>query len=138
MLVGKAAYGDGPSGSCDFLCFPQWYGAAILGGVIGSSVGGVVLTGTFVKFASADNFRSSGSGSAMVGSLLGAGGGLVIVATTQESVDWSFWPGFATVILGSSLGAVVFDRNAAVPSDLGIAPWSPRPGLNGAQLSLKF
>ncbi|MEK7392491.1 MAG: hypothetical protein AAB214_07970 [Fibrobacterota bacterium] len=37
-----------------------------------------------------------------------------------------------------SAGALAFDRSFAVPRRLSLSPWVPRPGLNGAMLSMEL
>jgi hypothetical protein len=119
-------------------CIPASFGTAIIGSMIGAGVMGVWTSAQFVSLAAPKSHPSSGVGIGMLGSMVGAMGGFAIMGATSNSVDWEFWPGFAVVMASSSAGALVLDRQFAVPRRLSVSPWVPRPGLNGAMLSMEL
>jgi hypothetical protein len=133
-LVG-AGMGSGSEG------FGQ-LGALLLGAAVGGTVGGVTLEALSVKLASSDAYPSRSAVPAAVGSVMGIAVGILVVnrvaASSPTHVDWGVWPGFATIVGCSSLGAVLFDRVVAVPRSVSLAPWSPLPGANGMRISLAF
>lgn len=117
-------------------------GDILLGAAVGGTVGGVALEVVGVKLASSDAYPSRGMAPAVAGSVMGIAAGFIVVnsvaAASPTHVDWGFWPGFATIVGCSSLSAVLFDRAFAMPRSMSLAAWSPRPGLEGAKLSLAF
>jgi len=119
-------------------CIPASVGTAVLGGMIGASALGVWTSAKFVSLTAPESHPSSGIGIGVMGSMLGAMGGFTILGVTSNSMDWQFWPGFAVVMASSSAGALAFDRSFAVPRRLSLSPWVPRPGLNGAMLSMEL
>jgi len=119
-------------------CIPKSVGTAAFGGMLGAATLGVWTTAQFVSLSAPKDHPSSGVGMGMLGSTLGAMGGFAILGATSNSMDWQFWPGFAVVMASSSAGALVLDRYCAVPGKFSLAPWVPRPGLDGVMLSMEF
>lgn len=116
-------------------------GALLFGVGLGAGVGGTVMTATFVKLASPDAYPSRSIWPAWFGSVLGvvAGGVLVgQVASSSNGTDWGIWPAIGTLVVSSSAGAVLLDRAVASPASFSVAPWSPRPGMQGARVGLAF
>lgn len=116
-------------------------GAVLFGVSLGAATGGTILTATFVKLASPDAYPSRGILPAWSGSVLGvvAGGVLVgQIARLSNDVDWGIWPAIGTLVVSSSAGAVLLDRAVASPASFSVAPWSPRPGMQGARVGLAF
>ena len=136
MLLGKAIYGSDDGGGW----FPDWFGVAILGGMIGSATGGIYTTSAFVEWASSPDYPTRGKGPALLGSFLGCIGGGVLLGVFPgiTSNEAGFWTGYATLLATSSLGAVLLDRASAAPAQVSVVPWLPRPGFTGARVGLAF
>lgn len=117
-------------------------GAVLLGAVVGGSVGGVSLEVASIRWASSDAYPTRNVVPAAIGSVLGIAAGILVIhrvaAASPTYVDWGIWPGFATIIGCSSLGAVLIDRVAATPRSVSVSPWLPHPGFSGAVASLAF
>jgi len=138
-IIGEATSDkhDRCEGTDDF-CIPASLGTMIVGGMVGAGAFGAWSTAAFVRLTAPDSHPSSGIGPALLGSIVGTLGGLAIIGATSNSMDWQFLPGFAVVMASSSAGAVVFDRGFAKDRHLTLSPWVPRPGLEGAKLSMAF
>lgn len=136
LILGHAIYGsDNGDG-----WLPDWFGVAILGGMIGSATGGIYTTSAFVEWASSPDYPTRGKGPALLGSFLGCIGGGVLLGVFPgiTSNEAGFWTGYATLLATSSLGAVLLDRASAAPAQVSVVPWLPRPGFTGARVGLAF
>ena len=122
--------------------------AANFGLAVGSVLGLVAGAGFMVTETAQDNYGSPGFWTPTMGALAGVGvaAGVVSVAIVTYS-DNSSETGAAVVggvvwavmLAAPSLGAVVADRVwARAPMDVTMEPLIVRPGLEGAQLSLRF
>lgn len=120
---------------------PQ-FGSILFGTLIGAAVGGPVGTAFMVERTSPNRYPSRGMIPAFIGSALGAGGSIAVIGymgkTGNSDFQWGFASGALFVIGSSSLGAVLLDRAVASPASISVAPWSPRPGTEGARLTMAF
>jgi len=119
---------------------PQWAGLALFGGAIGTLSGGMYCTGWLVEKSSSREYPTRGKGPAIMGSFVGLIGGVALIASVPAITDnpGGFWTGYATLLACSSLGAVFLDRSAAVPAQVSVGPWLPRPGFAGMRVGLAF
>jgi hypothetical protein len=136
MILGRAIYGDADK----YKIIQDWEAVTLLGAAIGSGVGEIYLTGSFVHATSSPDYPSVGKGPAVLGSLLGSIGGIALLAAVPGITDhdWGVFTGYATVLGCSSLGAVLVDRMSAVPAQVSVSAWLPRPGVSGARLNFVF
>jgi hypothetical protein len=118
-------------------------GAILMGGLLGAGLGGTTATAFSVKLTSSSTYPTRSLLPAWAGSVVGGIGGALLVKLaadqSPEDVEWGIWPGFATIVTCSSLGAVLLDRISAAPAPrVSVSLWSPRPGLTGARAGLAF
>lgn len=141
-VVGAALFGIESSDDCEGLCISPQAGSILLGTLIGAAVGGPIGTAFMVERTSPNPYPSRGMIPAFIGSAIGAGGSIAVIGymgqTGKSDFQWGFASGALFVIGSSSLGAVLLDRAVASPASISVAPWSPRPGLEGARLTMAF
>lgn len=141
-IVGVALFGTGSSDDCEGLCISPQAGSILLGTLIGAALGGPIGTAFMVERTSPNRYPSRGMIPAFIGSALGAGGSIAVIGymgkTGNSDFQWGFASGSLFVIGSSSLGAVLLDRAFAAPASVSVAPWSPRPGTEGARLTMAF
>lgn len=123
--------------------------AALAGMALGSAFGLVSGTGFLVSEYAQTDYASRGWGVATLGATAGVGVGVAVLTTIalaysddQPEQTTGIVLGvlaYATMLGGPSLGAVIADRLwAHTPVGLALEPLMLGPGLEGAQLSLRF
>lgn len=148
-IVGGLLFGTGPNNDDDddgdeggLVSISPQAGSIIIGGLIGAVLGGPAGTAFMVERASPNQCPSRGMLPAFFGSVLGAGGSIAVIGymgvTGNSDYQWGLVSGSLFVLGSSSLGAVLLDRAVASPASFSVAPWSPRPGMQGARVGLAF
>lgn len=109
---------------------------AALGAFGGGLAGGIWGAASAVQRLSPEHHPTRSRAPAILGGILGASAGGVVQALVMEDAH----PGvrLVPVLIGLSSGAVIVDRVEAEPASVSVVPWSPRPGMQGARLSMAF
>lgn len=146
-VVGVALFGTGSEDDDDgdeggLVSISPQAVSMVIGGLIGAALGGSAGTAFMVERVSPSQYPSRGMLPAFFGSVLGAGGSIAVMGymgqTGVSDFQWGFASGTLFVLGSSSLGAVLLDRAVASPASFSVAPWSPRPGMQGARVGLAF
>ncbi len=125
-----------PSGdeTCDRHCDLGAVFVVLVSSGIGSVLGWPIGAGYGVSTSAPARHPSRGILPGVLGATLGTAGGMALGLAAGDQDVFSLG-----VLFGAPAGALLVDRLfARDPNSVSVAPWSPRPGMQGARVGLAF